>query len=111
MARLTASSITQRILIIGSGPNATDVRSWHLSKFDKIVVINNAWRVTEHWTDMVYPHDFTSDRLPEKLAAGQRLIDETHFVPAQNHYGGFVYAGGTMAYTAAYWGLERICTK
>ena len=107
MARLTASSITQRILIIGSGPNATEVRSWHLSKFDKIVVINNAWRVTEHWTDVVYPYDFPSDRLPEKLATGQRLIDETHFVPAQNHYGGFVYAGGTMAYTAAYWALRE----
>ena len=107
MARLTVSSITQRILIIGSGPNATEVRSWHLSKFDKIVVINNAWRVTEHWTDMVYPYDFPSDRLPEKLATGQRLIDETHFVPAQNHYGGFVYAGGTMAYTAAYWALRE----
>ena len=107
MARLKASSTTQRILIIGSGPNATEVRSWHLSKFDKIVVINNAWRVTEHWTDMIYPYDFPSDRLPEKLATGQRLIDETHFVPAQNHYGGFVYAGGTMAYTAAYWALRE----
>ena len=107
MARLTASSMTHRILIIGSGPNATEVQSWHLSKFDKIVVINNAWRVTENWTDMVYPHDFPSDRLPEKLTTDQRLIDETHFVPAQNHYGGFVYAGGTMAYTAAYWALRE----
>ena len=43
----------------------------------------------------------------KKLATGQRLIDETHFVPAQNHYGGFVYAGGTMAYTAAYWALRE----
>ena len=28
-------------------------------------------------------------------------------MPAQNHYGGFVYAGGTMAYTAAYWALRE----
>tara|TARA_B100001121_G_scaffold294205_1_gene297455 strand:+ start:261 stop:1010 length:750 start_codon:yes stop_codon:yes gene_type:complete len=107
MSRLCDRYASKLILIIGSGPNATEVQSWQLSKFDKIVVINNAWRVTNQWTDLIYPHDFSSDRLPEKLATGQRLIDETHFVPAQNHYGGFVYAGGTMAYTAAYWVLRE----
>ena len=107
MVRPSASKITPRILIIGSGPNATEVKSWHLSEFDKIVVINNAWRVSKHWNDLVYPHDFPSDRLPKDLATGQRLIDETHFVPAQNHFGGFVYAGGTMAYTTAYWALKE----
>jgi len=75
MARPIASPIMRRVLIIGSGPNATEVQSWHLSKFHKIIVINNAWRVTEHWTDLIYPYDFPSDRLPEKLATGQRLID------------------------------------
>jgi len=107
MAKLCDPYAPKLILIIGSGPNAPEVQDWQLSKFDKIVVINNAWRVTKHWTDLIYPHDFPSDRLPEKLAKGQRLIDETHFVPAQNHYGGFVYAGGTMAYTAAYWTLRE----
>ena len=107
MTKLINSHASNQILIIGSGPNAPEVQHWQLSKFDKIVVINNAWRVTKHWTDLIYPHDFPSDRLPEKLAKGQRLIDETHFVPAQNHYGGFVYAGGTMAYTAAYWTLRE----
>ncbi len=29
-------------------------------------------------------------------------------MPAQNAYGGFVYAGGTMAYTAAYWALSAL---
>ena len=28
-------------------------------------------------------------------------------MPAQNHFGGFVYAGGTMAYTTAYWALKE----
>jgi hypothetical protein len=29
-------------------------------------------------------------------------------VPAQNAFGGFVYAGGTMAFTAAYWALHSL---
>ena len=107
MAIRNTFSKVRRILIIGSGPNATDVQGYKLSAFNKIVVINNAWRVTKYWTDLIYPHDFPTDRLPETLMPGQRLIDETRFVPTQNHYGGFVYAGGTMAYTAAYWALKE----
>ena len=37
---------------------------------------------------------------------GQRIVTEAEFVPAQNAYGGFVYAGATMAFTAAYWALH-----
>lgn len=39
---------------------------------------------------------------------GQRIVTETEFVPAQNEYGGFVYAGATMAFTAAYWALHDL---
>ena len=46
------------------------------------------------------------ERLPKKIKKGQQLIDEEQFVPAQNKYGGFIYAGGTMAFTAAYWILH-----
>ena len=103
----SASSPSARVLIIGSGPNAVEARDWTLSVFDHIVVINNAWQVIDQWHDLIYPHDFPASRLPPALKPGQRLIDETAFVPAQNHYGGFVYAGGTMAFTAAYWVLHE----
>jgi hypothetical protein len=39
---------------------------------------------------------------------GQRVITEDDFVPAQNAFGGFVYAGATMAFTAAYWALDAL---
>ena len=107
MSSNSASSPAKRVLIIGSGPNAVEARGWTLSAFDHIVVINNAWQVTDQWHDLIYPHDFPDSRLPPGLRPGQRLIDETAFVPTQNHYGGFVYAGGTMAFTAAYWVLHE----
>ena len=107
MSSDSASSPDVRVLIIGSGPNAVEAREWTLCVFDHIVVINNAWQVIDQWHDLIYPHDFPDSRLPPALKPGQRLIDETAFVPAQNHYGGFVYAGGTMAFTAAYWVLHE----
>ena len=90
MSSDSASSPAKRVLIIGSGPNAVEARGWTLSVFDHIVVINNAWQVTDQWHDLIYPHDFPDSRLPPGLRPGQRLVDETAFVSTQNHYGGFV---------------------
>ena len=36
-----------KILILGSGPNVIDILEQDLSVYDKIVVINNAWKVIE----------------------------------------------------------------
>jgi hypothetical protein len=93
------------ILILGSGPNATAARAWPRARFDAIVAINNAHRVRPDWDRLIHPFDFPADRLPAILRPGQRLVTETEFVPAQNAYGGFVYAGATMAFTAGYWAL------
>lgn len=94
------------VLITGSGPNAVDCVSW--SGFDRIVAINNAWRIRPDWDDLVFPEDFPADRRPPSVAPHQRLIEADQFVPAQNAYGGFVYAGATMAFTAAYWALHAL---
>ncbi|MCR8725993.1 hypothetical protein [Frigidibacter sp. ROC022] len=97
-----------KLLILGSGPNVTDCRHWPRAPFDRIVAINNAWRVRPDWDDLVAPEDFPAERHPPSLSPGQRLIEADAFVPAQNAYGGFVYAGGTMAFTAAYWALHAL---
>jgi len=96
------------VLIIGSGPNAINAVKWPKSLFGAIICINNAWQVRPDWDYLVYPDDFPPERLPPVTLSGQKLIDENDFVPAQNEFGGFVYAGGTMAYTTAYWVLARL---
>ena len=93
------------ILILGSGPNAIEILDQDLSIYDKIVVINNAWRILEDWTDHIYPHDFPDQNKPNMLKSSQQKVEERQFVNIQNQYGGFVYAGGTMAFTALYWVL------
>lgn len=96
------------VLILGSGPNVVASKAWPATWFDHIVVMNNAWRVRPDWNALVYPEDFPADRMPHNVAVGQKLVDADAFVPAQNNFGGFVYAGGTMAYTTAYWALSAL---
>lgn len=96
------------VLILGSGPNAPVAAQWEKGCFDRIAAINNAWRVRPDWDDLVFPEDFPEERRPERVLACQSLIEAEDFVPAQNAYGGFVYAGGTMAFTAGYWALHAL---
>lgn len=95
-----------RVLILGSGPNVVQAAGWPRAAFDHILTINNAWQVRPDWDAAIYPWDFPADRRPVATPA-QRLVTEEAFVQAQNQFGGFVYAGATMAFTAAYWALSE----
>ncbi|MEY1556817.1 hypothetical protein AB3Y40_14380 [Yoonia sp. R2331] len=96
------------VLILGSGPAVTACRDWPRAPFDKIVAINNAWAVRPDWDYLIHPSDFPAERQPIALAASQQIITADTYVPIQNRFGGFVYAGGTMAFTAAYWALGAL---
>ncbi len=99
------------VLLLGSGPNAVECQDWPRALFDRIVVINNAWRVRSDWDDLIYPEDFPMEKTPEVLQPGQRRVEADAFVPAQNAYGGFIWGGGTMAFTAGYWALHALRPK
>jgi len=95
------------VLLLGSGPAAIGARGWARGAVDTIVAINNAHAIRPDWDALIYPYDFPKESIPIPRE-GQSLIDETHFVPAQNRFGGFIYGGATMAYTAAYWALDAL---
>ena len=97
---------TKKILIIGSAPDSVNATKWKNISFDKIVAINNAWKVRKDWTNCIYPEDFPEHKRP-KSSKTQTVHSSEEYVKAQNHFGGFVYAGGTMAFTAGYWVLYK----
>ena len=99
--------LEKHVLIIGSGPNAVEAAELETA-FDAIVVINNAWRVRPDWSHLIYPYDFPKERWPQEINCSQTVITEKEFVPIQNQYGGFIYAGATMAFTAGYWVLGAL---
>ena len=96
------------VLILGSGPSVIAARDWPRAPFDRIVAINNAWAVRPDWDDLIHPSDFPQDRMPSVVAPSQRIVTADDYVPVQNAFGGFVYAGGTMAFTAGYWALGAL---
>jgi len=96
------------VLILGSGPNVVTCRDWPRAPFDRIVAINNAWAVRSDWDDLIHPDDFPAARMPVEIAAHQQVVRASDYVPLQNSLGGFVYAGGTMAFTASYWALAAL---
>jgi hypothetical protein len=97
------------VFIIGSAPDAVRAKGWDLPVSSSCVVINNAWQITEAWDYLIYPEDFPADRMPSAaIQSQQKLITAREFVPEQNRFGGFVYAGGTMSYTAGYWALGAL---
>ena len=95
------------VLMLGSGPMVTEAAEWPRTPFDHVLAINNAHQVRPDWTHHIYPWDYPTDRRPIP-GQGQQAVTQEAFVPAQNAFGGFVYAGGTMAFTTAYWALQAL---
>ena len=95
------------VLMLGSAPMAMQAAAWPRTPFDALVAINNAHAVRPDWTHHIYPWDYPEDRRPTP-GPGQQAVTQEDFVPAQNAFGGFVYAGGTMAFTATYWALHAL---
>ena len=96
------------VLIIGSAPDAIKAVDINNTALTKIIAINNAWQVRQDWDYLIHPEDFPPENLPTSISQNQRIITAEEYVPIQNAFGGFVYAGGTMAFTAAYWALGAL---
>ena len=92
---------TKTALVLGSGPDVLRARAWPRLGLGRIVAINNAWRVRPDWDDLIHPSDFPADRQPASIAPDQRVRTHLDYVPAVNAHGGFVFCGGTMAFTAS----------
>lgn len=111
MCRPTDGGPMATVLILGSGPNVITCRNWSKSHFDVIVAINNAWAVRSDWDVLIHPDDFPVEKHPTSHEPHQRIVTSRDYVPIQNDFGGFVYAGGTMAFTAGYWALGALQPK
>lgn len=93
------------VLILGSAPDAVYAKQLDISRINAIVALNNAWQIRDDWTHAIYPEDFPAERRPVPCA-NQKIITYKDYVPANNQFGGIIYAGATMAFTTAYWVLS-----
>ena len=97
------------VLVLGSGTDALRARRWNRAPFTAMVAINNAWQIRDDWDYLIHPEDFPPERRPPAVdPVCQTVVTAADYVPIQNEFGGFVYAGGTMAFTAGYWALGAL---
>lgn len=99
------------VILMGSGPDVLRLSTWQKRPSEVFVAINNAWGVRRDWDWLVHPEDFPVDRRPTSLREGQAIVTADDYIPVQNAFGGIVYCGGTMAFTAAYWALRALRPK
>jgi hypothetical protein len=105
----TPSAAPRIVLVLGSAADAVRARAWPRTPFAAVVAINNAWQIRSDWDYLIHPEDFPRERWPTSLdPQTQSIVTAADYVPVQNRFGGFVYAGGTMAFTAAYWALGAL---
>lgn len=105
---MTPKTQPRIVLILGSAPDAVLCRDWIKSTDLSIVAINNAWRVRDDWDYLISPDDFPAEKGPDSVLSHQMRVTSDDYVPANNAYGGVLYAGGTMAFTAGYWALAAL---
>jgi hypothetical protein len=99
----------KKVLIVGSAPDAVRASEWDTSFFAHTLVINNAWKAFATWDTLIFPEDFPAASRPKSdQMVGKKWVTAKDFVPVQNDFGGFVYAGGTMCFTAGYWALGAL---
>lgn len=94
------------VVILGSAPDAIAAQQFDLERVDALVALNNAWQIRSDWTHAIFPEDFPVERRPGVVGA-QQLVTHRDYVPANNAFGGIIYAGATMVFTAAYWVLHH----
>jgi hypothetical protein len=95
------------VLIVGSAPDALRIQSVDCSQITNTIAINNAWRLRKDWDYIIFPEDFPKPNQPQGFDSN-KLISAKQYVPEQNSFGGFIYAGGTMSFTAGYWALGAL---
>ena len=106
---LAPSAAPRIVLVLGSAADAVCARHWERAPFAAVVAINNAWQIRSDWDYLIHPEDFPLERWPKSFdRQTQAVVTAADYVPVQNRFGGFVYAGGTMAFTAAYWALGAL---
>lgn len=95
------------VLLVGSAPDAVRARDLEPRHLSAVVAVNNAWQIRDDWMFCVHADDFPASRRPAP-SHEQVLVSHLDYVPANNRFGGIVYAGATMAFSAAYWILHAL---
>jgi hypothetical protein len=95
-----------KVLIIGSGHSALEYKKYENENFI-IVVVNNAWKVTENWDYWVSAGDYKGDR-PTLIKENQKIITGKDYNLAMSKHGHVNKCGFSIMLNASYWVIENL---
>jgi hypothetical protein len=99
-----------KVLIVGSGKSGEDVKSYE-SIFDFIVVVNNAWALTNKWAYWIHPNDYKGLK-PDSIRPDQFEVKATNgYGKSLRKYGGIHECGFSIMLNASYWALDNLNPK
>jgi len=95
-----------KVLIIGSGHSAKEYEKY--KNLDLIVVVvNNAWKITENWDYWVYAGDYKGDR-PITIKDNQTEITGVDYNKSMIKYGYVNKCGFSIMLNTSYWVIENL---
>ncbi len=95
-----------KVLIIGSGHSAKDYEKYIGLNFI-VVVVNNAWKITDDWSYWVFAGDYKGD-YPVDIKEHQKKITVNDYNKALMKYGGVHECGFSIMLNTSYWVLENL---
>jgi hypothetical protein len=98
-----------KILILGSGKSGLDVKKYE-NFFDFIIVVNNAWQLTEKWNYWIHPNDYKGFK-PDSINQNQVEIKANGYGKSLKKYGGIHECGFSIMLNASYWVLDNLNPK
>lgn len=114
------SLLRNKVLIVGSGKSATDIKSWDLTGWS-LLTINHAHSIRPDWEFAGYSPDMPKDRRPVKASKHQYLFsamfgptatfeslspsDQRSYNNAMSHWNRQI---DTMFFAASYWTLTHL---
>jgi hypothetical protein len=114
------SLLRNKVLIVGSGKSATEIKSWDLTGWS-LLTINHAHRIRPDWEFAGYSPDMPKDRRPIKSSNHQYLFsamsgptstfeslsasDQRSYNNAMSHWKRQI---DTMFFAASYWALTYL---
>lgn len=100
---------SEKVLIVGSGRSGLDIKKYE-KLFETIVVVNNAWALTEKWTYWIHPNDYKG-LTPKKINENQFEINAGGYSGSLKKYGGIHECGFSIMLNASYWTLDNLKPK
>lgn len=102
----------EHLIIVGSGKSAIAYKDWDLKENQKVLVMNNAFKLRDDWDYWCSPTDLKDYKIAKKIVdSSDTKIHATPYGPSIKRFGGHGECGNTTFFNSSYWALDWLIPK